>query len=331
MRRILAVLLSGMMALFMAIPYSSAESDTFTMLYAGEVTTLNYLITATTNEFSLASNLIDTLVEHDRFGQVLPSLAETWVQSDDGLVWTFRLREGVKWVDGKGSPVANVTAHDFVAAARYILDAANAASTANILYEYVEGAEDYYLGTSEPEEGEEPAPPMEWDTVGIRALDDLTLEYTLITPVPYFLSMLPYVCFMPAPVAFLEEKGDEFGLATGNDTLLYCGAYYLSEFSPQERRVLTKNTQNWDADNILIETLLYQFNAEATTVGPEMYLRGEVDVVDEFSSAIATEWLSDPEKADFIRPERRISFYSYFYGFNFDPQFDDVYEPENWL
>ena len=330
MRRFLALMLGITMLLSLAVPTALAEGDSFNQLYSGEVTTLNYLITSVTNEFRLASNVIDTLVEYDRFGNIQPSLAESWELSDNGLVWTFFLREGVQWVDGNGDAVSTLTAHDFVAAAQYILDAKNAANTANIMYEIVEGAQAYYDGTAEPEEDAEPAPVMEWDTVGVKALDDYTLEYTLKAPVPYFLSMLTYVTFMPAPAAFLAEMGEGFGLATGNDTILYCGAYYLSTFSPQEKRVLSKNALNWDADNVHLVTLNYTFNKEATTVDPEMYLRGEVDYADEFSSAIAMEWLNDPEKADYIRPDRQVAFYSYFYAFNFNPQFDAVYEPENW-
>lgn len=331
MKRLLAVLLGVFMLLSTVAPTALAADTTFTQLYSGEVTTLNYLITGTTNEFRLAANFIDTLVEYDRFGEIQPSLAESWEVSQDGLTWTFHLREGVKWVNGSGEAVADLVANDFVAAAKYLLNAQNASSTANIVYEIVEGAQAYFDGTATPEEGKEPAPEMEWDTVGIKAVDDLTIQYTLVSPVPYFLSMLTYVCFMPVNEAFLTAQAENFGLATGNDTLLYCGAYYLSEFKPQEKRELSKNALNWDADKVYIEKIEYQFNKEATTVGPEMYLRGEVDLADEFPSAVAVEWLSDPVKADAIRPERQTGFYTYFYTFNFDPQFDAAYEPENWL
>lgn len=328
MRRILAILLGA--ALLLSTNVSAlAVGGAYTELYANEVTTLNYLFTGTTNEYRLSSNLIDTLVEYDRFGQVQPALAESWEVSEDGLTWTFHLREGVQWVNGNGEPVAEVVANDFVAASKYILDAQNACNTANILYEVVDGAEAYYQGTETPEDGAEPAPVMEWDTVGIVAVDDLTLQYQLIEPTPYFLSMLTYVCFMPVNEAFLLEKGENFGLATGNDTILYNGAFYLSDFKPQEKRILTKNTLNWDADQVFIPTMEYFYNKEAINVAPEMYLRGELDYA-EIPSAIATEWLADPVKADFIRPQRHTSFFSYFYSFNFDPQFDAAYEPENW-
>ncbi|MDR1599254.1 MAG: peptide ABC transporter substrate-binding protein [Oscillospiraceae bacterium] len=326
--RALALAVCLALALCASAPAASAESA-YRVLYSGEVTTLNYLITTTTNEFSLAANFIDTLIEYDQYGVIKEGLAESWEVSDDSLTWTFHLREGAKWVDGTGSPVAEVTSADFVAAAKYILNARNASSSANVLYEVIEGAQAYYDGTATPEEGADPAPATEWETVGVTAPDAYTLQYKLIAPVPYFLSMTTYVCFMPVYEPFLLEKAEGFGLATGNDTLLYNGAYYLSELKPNERRVLSKNTTNWDAENVFIDAIQYTYNKESTTVAPELFLRGEVDEAG-LDSTVAAEWLADPEKADLIRPVRQSDFYSYFYGFNFNPTFDEIYEPENW-
>ena len=180
-----------------------------------------------------------------------------------------------------------------------------------------------------PAEGEEPAPVMDWETVGVKAVDDYTLQYTLKNPVPYFLSMTTYVAFMPVNETFLNEMGANFGVATGNDTILYCGAYILSEFAPQEKRVLTKNESNWDADNVFIERIEQTYNKEASTISPELYRRGEIDSAS-IDSTLAADWLADPETADLIRPVRQSGFYTYFYAFNFDPHFDEQYEPENW-
>ena len=174
-----------------------APTTAYRTLYSGEITSLNYLTTATANEFALAANVIDTLVEYNKYGEVEPSLALSWEYDPQNLTYTFKLRENAKWVKADGSYYADVTAEDFVTAAKYILDAKNASSTANIFYSVIAGAEDYYLGTSTPEEGKEPYPVKDFDTVGVKALDKYTLQYTLIEPVPYFESMLTYECFMP--------------------------------------------------------------------------------------------------------------------------------------
>ncbi len=327
MKRMLSLIL--LVTMVLSLTPAMAQENAYRVLYSGEVSSLNYLTTATTNEFAVAANVIDTLVEYDNLGQVKPSLAESWEVSEDGLTWTFKIRQGAKWVDGNAQPVADVTANDFVDAAKYVLDAANASATANILYSVVEGAEAYFAGTSTPKEGETPAPKTEWETVGIKALDDYTLQYTLTNPVPYFLSMTTYVCFMPVYGPFLAEKGAEFGLATGNDTLLYNGAYYISEFKPQESRIYTKNPTNWDAEHVYIEQINMAYNKEAVTVSSDMYRRGELDSAS-IDNQIAREWLMNPETADLIRPVRQTGFYTHFYAYNFKPEFDAVYEPENW-
>ena len=329
MKKLVSLLLCAAL-LLSTVSVMAEDKVTYTTLYSSEVTTLNYLVTSSTNEFAIAANFIDTLVEYDMYGRMQPSLATAWENSEDGLTWTFTLRQDATWVDGNNEVVAPVTANDFVAAAKYILNAQNASSTADILYGVIEGAEAYYQGTVTPAEGEEAAPPQEWDTVGIKALDDYTLQYTLAHPVPYFLSMLTYVNFMPVYEPFLLEKGEAFGLATGNDTLLYCGAYYLSQFKPQEIRVLSKNEKNWDAENVHIDEIVSKYNKEASTVSAELYLRGEVDSAS-LSNELTSDWLSDEAKAAMIHPVRYdTDYYSYFYTFNFDPQFDAIYEPDNW-
>ena len=330
MKRMMAFVLCLVLALSMcAMPAMAEEASAYRTLYSGEITSLNYLTTATANEFALAANVIDTLVEYDKYGQVQPSLAESWEYDAETLTYTFHLRQDATWVNAAGEVYAGVTAHDFVSAAQYILDAANASSTANIFYSVIAGAEDYYLGTSTPEEGAEPYPVMDWETVGVKAVDDYTLTYTLVEPVPYFLSMLTYVCFMPVNGQFLAEKGADFGVATSNENILYNGAYVLSTFEPQQKRVYTKNEANWDAENVFITTIEQTYNKEASTISPELYKRGEIDSAS-IDSTIASEWLASEETADLIRPVRQSGFYTYFYAFNFDPQFDAAYEPENW-
>jgi len=332
MKRMMALALALFMLMTMCvIPASAEESATYRTLYSGELGSLNYLTTATTNEFTVAANIIDTLVEHDCYGNIVPCLAESWDNTkDDGRTWTFTLRQGVQWVDHNGEVYAELTAEDFVTAAKYILNAQNASSTAWILTDYIEGAEEYFDSTSTPAEGEAAPAPFDWENVGIKALDKYTIAYTTTEPCPYFLSMLDYVCYMPVNAQFLEEKGDQFGLATGNDTVLYCGAYILSEFKPQEKRIYTKNEKYWDAEHVYIDTIEQTYNKEAGTLSPELYLRGEIDSAD-ITSTIAAEWLANEETADLLRPVRQDWQYSYFFTFNFNAQFEEEYEPANWL
>lgn len=292
-----------------------AAVQEYKSVYSGELTTLNYLVTASTNEFGVAANLVDTLVDYDKYGVVQPALATEWTVSPDNLVWTFKLREGVKWVTNKGEEYAEVVAQDFVDSLEYILDPTNESSTANIVYSVLANAQEFYDGEI-----------TDFTQVGVKAKDKYTVEYTLKSATPYFLSMMTYVCFFPVNGKFLEEVGDQFG--TDNETLLYNGAYILDVFEPQTKRVLVANENYWDKANIHITKLTATYNKEAATLSPEMFLRGEIDGAD-IPSAILDEWIKDPAKASKIRPNR-TGYYTYFYCFNFDPQFAEEFEPANW-
>lgn len=284
-------------------------------VYSGEITTINYLVTANTNEFGLAANFVDTLIDYDRYGVPKPSLATEWNVSDDGLIWTFKLREGVKWFTYDGKEYAEVVAQDFVDAMEYILNSANESKTANIAYSVIKNAEEFYNGEI-----------TDFNEVGVKAKDKYTLEYTLKQPTPYFLSMLTYVCFFPANGDYLVEVGDRFG--TDNTTILYNGAFIMETFEPQTRRVLVANENYWDKENIHIKKIISTYNKEAATLAPELFLRGEIDYTD-VSSSIIDEWMKDPAKEAMVRPNR-TGFYTYFYALNFDPKFPAEYEPDNW-
>lgn len=283
-------------------------------LYSGELTTLNYLTTASTNEFSVLANFIDTLIDYDKYGVPKPALALEWSHKDS-KVWTFKLRKGVKWYDSNGKEKGEVKAQDFVESAKYILTKKNASSTASLLNGLLVNAKAYYDGKEK-----------DFSKVGVKAIDDYTLEYTLERPTPYFLSMTTYVCFFPVNGEFLKEKGDKFG--TDKDNLLYNGAYILKSFQPENERVYVKNENYWDKDNVFIKKVSYKYNKEASTLGPEMFARGEISSA-KIPSNILDSWLKDPKKKDMIRPSMN-GFYTYWYAFNFDPKFDAKYEPENW-
>lgn len=292
----------------------SGETTEYRTVYSGEIKTLNYLKTAETNEFALSANLVEGLIEYDQYGVVKPGLAESWESNADATVWTFKLRDDVKWVDHEGKDVENVVAQDFVDGLNYVLDAKNESSTAWIAT-VVKNGDAFYNGEE-----------TDFTQVGIKAIDETTLEYTLEAPTPYFLSMLNYVCFFPVNGEFLAEKGDAFG--TTRENILYNGAYILDKFEPQNERVLVKNDAYWDKETIKIDRIRYKYNKEAATVEPELFLRGEIDGA-LIPTSILDEWLNSDDKKDLVR-QNRTNFYTYFYALNFDPQYDAEYEPENW-
>lgn len=341
-----------------------ADEQVYRSLYSSEVTTMNYLVSGTTYELVVGANTIDSLVENDTFGNILPCGAESWEVSEDGLTWTFHLRAGQYWYDADGNQKDPVTANDYVAAARYVCDSAmdcansylmdgwivnaselltyTAALLANPVEQGTEVGEEQdlvvdangiiYEGSDWNKETEKydtwtEVPAVTPEDLGVEAVDDLTLVYHLVKARPYFLTALQFGTYWPAPASLLAELGENYGL--DNYSMWFNGAYLLSEFKPNEKRVYTKNENNWDAEHIYIERIEQTCNTEATTLAPELFLRGEIDYAD-IGSDIVADWLSDPEKSQMISSSRVIGDYSYFFGFNFEPKFDAEYEPENW-
>ena len=294
---------------------AAPKSGDYYSVYSGELTSLNYLVVSTENEQAVAANVIDGLVEYDKYGVLVPSLATDWSNSSDGLKWTFNIRKGVKWVDNTGREYAEVTAQDWVDAAKYLFDKKNASLTADVAYSVVKNGKAYFEGKI-----------TDFSQVGVKALDRYTLEYTLEKPVPYFLSMLTYVCFLPVNGQFLAEKGARFG--TDNKTLLYNGAYIIQSFEPQVGRTLVRNEKYWDKDHVYIKRLIFKYNKEAGTLSPELFLRGEISDAT-IPSSLIDSWMKDPAKRAIVRPAE-TTMYTYFYAFNFNPTFDAQYEPENW-
>lgn len=341
-----------------------ADEQVYRSLYSSEVTTMNYLVSGATYELVVGANTIDSLVENDTYGNILPSGAESWEVSEDGLTWTFHLRAGQYWYDADGNQKDPVTANDYVAAARYVCDSAmdcansylmdgwivnasellnyTAALLANPVEQGTEVGEEQdlvvdangiiYEGSDWNKETEKydtwtEVPAVTPEDLGVEAVDDLTLVYHMVKARPYFLTALQFGTYWPAPASLLAELGENYGL--DNYSMWFNGAYLLSEFKPNEKRVYTKNENNWDAEHIYIERIEQTCNTEATTLAPELFLRSEIDYAD-IGSDIVADWLSDPEKSQMISSSRVIGDYSYFFGFNFEPKFDAEYEPENW-
>ena len=344
---------------------ATGDSATYTVLYARQPATLNYLICSADPDLYHGTHCVDTLVEYDSRGKIREGLATSWEWDADTLTWTFHLRDE-NWVDYTGAVLGPVTAQDFVDALAYLLNPDYASGTASLVTPYVAGAEDYYNycvwrnnannGTV-AEDGTRYAidaagtvtltaadgstttcPAVDFSSVGVAAVDEHTLTYTLNYDFPGFLSLLNYAPFEPAYGPMLAELGDQF--CTSAETACNCGAFYLAEYTPLESWVMKKNPENYDKDNVYIDTIRYIYNQEALISGPEMVRRGEIDQAT-ISSDILDSWLADDTTKDMVSMERPETGKSYFYFFNFLPyahQFpnwnttgvDAQYQPDNW-
>lgn len=224
-----------------------------------EVASMDYLVTALASDHQYNVNFVDGLVICDSYGAYQPAVAESWTANEDATVWTFKLKKGVKWVTAAGDEYGEVTAEDFVTGLRH---AAEFQSGTAYVVSSVEGFSDYMSAGDYSDEA--------WAKVGVKAIDDYTVEYTLNAPTPYFYTQVEYSVFYPVNKTFLESKGDgcklgtpdtnscTFGQATP-DSILYNGAYILSSFDVKSQTVMVKNPAYYAADEVYLEkvTVIY--------------------------------------------------------------------------
>lgn len=295
---------------------SAAPTAEHYTLYSSEWPELNYLVSSNSTVNSTYTLLIDGFVQYDKYGQVQPNAATNWDVSDDGLVWTFHLRDDMKWYDCNGNVVGDVVADDFVAAAEYVLDPSHKSRSTDGYTDYILNANEYYNGEI-----------TDFSQVGVKALDDKTVEYTLISPVGYFLSVVSNMSFLPVNRALLEQTGDRF--ATSKETMYTSGAYLLTEYEPENLHVFTYNPDYWNAEMIKIAKITETYNKEASSIGAELFRRGEITAVT-LPDTVLDEYMNDPEKSQYLCPTaEKVSTVMMLLNFAV-PNLDAEYEPENW-
>ena len=157
-------------------------------------------------------------LESDKYGNLVPSLAEDWTVSKDGLTYTYKLRKGVKWYTSDGEEYADVTAKDFVTGLKHAADGKSGALY--LVQDSIAGLSDYLSGANK-----------DFSNVGVKAIDDYTLQYTLKKPEPYWNSKTTYGLLFPVNEDFLKNKGKDFGKSTDPTSILYNGPFILKSLT----------------------------------------------------------------------------------------------------
>ncbi len=235
--------------------------NTYNMGYASDPKTWDALATSRSADSEAIVNTYDGLVEYDNENEIKPALAESWEVSEDGLTYTFHIRQGAKWVDAQGREVADVKADDFVAGMQHMLDAGGGLEY--LVENIIVNALEYNTGGV-----------TDFAEVGVKATDDNTVVYTLCQPTSYFITMLGYNVFAPMSRTYFESKGGVFGKddyktavdagtmkygQTVND-IAYCGPYTVTNHTAENTIVFEANPTYWNKDNITIKTLTWKFN-----------------------------------------------------------------------
>ena len=221
---------------------SKTSGKTYNYVYGGDPATLDYVSTNKKNMTTAVSNGVDGLFENDQYGNLKPSVAENWSVSQDGLTYTYKIRKGVKWYTSDGEEYADVTAKDFVTGLKHAADTNSEAIY--LLQNSVKGLNDYLSGANK-----------DFSNVGIKAVDDYTVQYTLSQPEPYWNSKLTYSVTWPVNGEFLKSKGKDFGKSTDPTSILYNGPYLLKALTTKSSIEFTKNENYWDKDHVYFDNI----------------------------------------------------------------------------
>ena len=200
----------------------------------------------------------DGLLIYDNENIQQPGLAESYEVSEDGLTYTFHIRKGVKWVTSQGTEVGEVKADDWVAGLQHACD--TKAGLADLIYGTVANLQEY--GTGEI---------TDFSQVGVKAIDDYTLEYTLETNAPWFLTLTGYSALAPLSRDYYTSQGGKFGgefdgadsgylYGTDPEHIAYCGPYLISNYTYQNTISYTANPSYWDAENVHNKTITRRYS-----------------------------------------------------------------------
>ena len=225
--------------LLSACGQSNTDTSTFSSTFSANPTTFNYLLDYYADNTAVITNLVDGLLENDSYGNLTPALAEEWSVSSDGLTYTYKLRKDAKWYTADGEEYAPVKAQDFVTGIKYAAD--NKGQAMDLIQNSIKGLNDYVTGATN-----------DFTTVGVKALDDHTVEYTLTRPEPYWNSKTTNSILFPVNEEFLKSKDKDFGTLTP-DSILYNGPYLLKDFTSKSSIEYVKNPHYYDHDKVTIE------------------------------------------------------------------------------
>ena len=321
-----------------AAPASGDEiSDlVISKLITRELETFNILYSQRAEDGENLTNLVDGLLEVDTDGKLVPGIAEEWGTEDGGLTWTFKIRQGVKWVDVNGNEKAECTAKDFAAGLEWVMNFhKNNSSNTSMPLEMIKGAKEYYEYTKTLSEEEAFALNAEEgskfrEMVGLETPDDYTLVYHCITQKPYFDTLATYNSLYPISSAMIEELGGPAGVKSmNNENMWYNGAYTMTSYIHNNEKIFTKNPLYWDTECKRFDTVTIKM-VESNDISFQLYQNGEIDYVD-LSEAHINTIAKDPSNKyyDYMVPAVP-SKYSYQFHFNYNKKKEDGTPDKNW-
>ena len=245
-RIILAGISMASALLLAACGGGTSNQSTYSFIYSTDPNTLDYIASTRTTTSDITSNLVDGLLENDKYGNFVPSLAEDWTVSEDGLVYTYKLRKDAKWYTSEGEEYGAVTAHDFVTGVKHAVEVKSEGLF--LIQNSIKGLDAYAKGETK-----------DFDTVGVKALDDYTVQYTLERPESFWNSKTTSGVLFPVNADFLKAQGKDFG-SLKPSSILYNGPYYLKNLTSKSEIELVKNKDYYDEKNVHVDNVKLTYN-----------------------------------------------------------------------
>jgi len=285
----------------------SSGGQTFSYVYTQDPDTLDYSISNKKSTSEFTGNAVDGLLEVDKYGNLIPSLAKDWTVSKDGLTYTYKLRKGVKWMTSEGEEYGGeVKAQDFVTGLKHAADKKSQAIY--LVQKSVKGLDDYVSGKT-----------SDFSTVGVKAIDDYTIQYTLSQPESFWNSKTTMGILMPVNEEFLKSKGDDYGQGTSPSSILYCGPYLIKSITSKSSAILEKNPTYWDADNVKISKVkLTYYDGQDSESLIRGFDKGDYTVARVFPSGSNYKSVEKKHKDDIVFSDQGSSTYNL--SFNIDRQ-----------
>ena len=305
-------------------------------LASRELETFNILYTQRAEDGENLTSLVDGLLESNPKGELVPCIAEEWGTEDGGLTWTFKLREGVKWVDMNGQEKADCNAQDFATGLEWVLNFyKNDSSNTTMPIEMIKGASEYYEYTKTLSEEEAKALTAGEgskfrEMVGLETPDDYTVIYHCITEKPYFDSLASYVALYPMAQGMVDELGGADAVRSmNNETMWYNGCYTMTSYIQGNEKIFTKNPMYWDTEAKLFDTVTVKM-VESNDVAFQLYQTGDVDYVQLGEAQVNTIAKdANNEFHDYLVPDVP-SHFSYQMQFNYNKNKEDGTPDTNW-
>ncbi|MGU3369115.1 peptide ABC transporter substrate-binding protein [Bacillus mycoides] len=259
---------------------TEAKKQVLNVTVSEEIPSLDNAKTMDGTSAHVMQNIFEGLYVLDDQDQPIPAVAKSFKRSEDGKKYTFDLRKDAKWSNGD-----SVTANDFMFAWKRAINSETASQYAYMLF-HVKNAKEINKGT------------MPLDTLGVKAINDYTLEVELEQPIPYFLQLLALPIYLPQHESFMKEQGKNYALEPSN--LIYNGPFVLEKWKHEQEFQLKKNATYWDEKKVKLDEINFQI-VKDTMTAVNLYEAGDLDrvpinsqFVDKYKGSKELHMSSDP-------------------------------------